>query len=213
MQAALQMNLVQLSTEKDRKAARARVKEVLKRYKKLDALIEQAEAAATGEGLSDRFQVSEEEFEYLATVGRVYTTGHRDPITRFQAVDLLDSLQGDDTEDQAALQRASDLLCGMSAHGGAVVWNERVVTEQRAMQLAAEEAERLKKEQAFVGRALDRLKSYAPHLEKLIRMRYLEGKTTTATAKALSVSARQQDNWHNDALDELAVLLRISRGY
>jgi hypothetical protein len=78
---ALQLNLVQLSTEADHKAARARVKEVLKRYKKLDALIELAEAATIGEGFSDLFHVSEEEFEYLATVGRVSIVGHQDAIT------------------------------------------------------------------------------------------------------------------------------------
>jgi hypothetical protein len=73
-------------------------------------------------------------------------------------------MKGDEAEDQAALELVSDLHFGMSSHDGAVGWNERVVTEQRAMQLAAEEAERLKKEKGFVDRALFQLCTYAPHL-------------------------------------------------
>lgn len=207
--------LVQVSDKEDYKAIKKRVVDTLQRYKRLPHLIEQAEAVAAGQGLARDFRahVTGAEFEQLAAVGQAYAHGYVEHIHQQKAETLFAGMKGDDAQDQEALDRIAGLMTGTAAWGGeAVVWHDRVMRETEAMRLAEQDVSRLKFEKAFIERALNSLKSYAPRLEKLIRCRYFDFLSPIATAGILNVSVREQDNLHRKAISELALLLRISNG-
>ncbi|ASS76836.1 hypothetical protein CIG75_19075 [Tumebacillus algifaecis] len=210
-----QVAFIETIGKEENKAIKIKVIEKLERFKRLPHLIEQAEAVGRGEGTERDFtmHVTRREQMELAAVGQAYVENRADPIHVTTAENLFASMESVNEADQAALDRIAEIMSGTRAFGtDGVVWNDRVMTYSMAKEQAQEDWYRLKSEHAFIERALNALKSYAPHLEKLIRLRYMDKKTTQQAADVLHISRREQDKWHNQAIAELALLLRISRG-
>ncbi|WP_282201305.1 DUF1492 domain-containing protein [Collibacillus ludicampi] len=70
----------------------------------------------------------------------------------------------------------------------------------------------MKTEKEAIEQALDELKSYAPHLEQLLRMRYIEKRSVLEVIKKLCISERTHDYWRREAVCEFAMLVGITEG-
>ncbi|GIM47604.1 hypothetical protein DNHGIG_31530 [Collibacillus ludicampi] len=184
---------------------------LLKRYPKLPALIRSAERKAQGIGLVSSIRVPQAKIKRLVTVGRAYTTDVREYMHVQKAETLFHQIRGEDDEDEKALDEIRGLMIGTRPFGGeACVDVEGYVTSYEiAMRKWREKAERLKSEKEAIEQALDELKSYAPHLEQLLRMRYIEKRSVLEVAQKLSISERTHDYWKREAICEFAMLVGI----
>ncbi|GIM45945.1 hypothetical protein DNHGIG_14940 [Collibacillus ludicampi] len=187
---------------------------MLKRYPKLTALIRSAERKAQGIGLVTSIRVPQAKIEHLATVGRAYTTDVKEHIHVQKAETLFHAIRGDDEEDEKALDEIRGLMIGTRPFGveASVDVEGHVTTDEIAMRRWRVEAERLKSEKEAIEQALEELRSYAPHLEQLLRMRYIEKRSVFEVARKLGISERTHDYWKREAICEFAMLSGITEG-
>jgi hypothetical protein len=187
---------------------------MLKRYPKLPALIRSAERKAQGIGLVTSISVPQAKLEKLATIGRAYTTDVHEHMHVQKAEALFHAIKGDDDEDEQALEEIRGLMIGTRPFGGEAYVDAEghVTTDEIAKRRWRVEAERLKSEKGAIEQALEELKSYAPHLEQLLRMRYIEKRSVIEVAHNLCISERTHDYWKREAICEFAMLVGITEG-
>jgi hypothetical protein len=187
---------------------------LLKRYPKLPALIRSAERKANGIGLVTSIRVPQAKIEQLATVGRAYTTDVKEHMHVQKAETLFHQIRGDDEEDERTLDEIRGLMIGTRPFGGEASLDVEghVTTDELAMWRWRVEAERLKSEKEAIEQALAELKSYAPHLEQLLRLRYIEKRSVFEVARKLGISERTHDYWKREAICEFAMLAGITEG-
>ncbi|PWK05253.1 ECF-type sigma factor [Tumebacillus permanentifrigoris] len=229
-----------MSVDSQYEEIKRQVVAVLTEYPKLNAYIAAQESMATGEIVRAPAHLFGSHIEHLATVGRVYTIGmaerngrlqhssrvtktgtqiKRSPrrpsgVTKSQAENYFAAQKADDKEDQDALNEIVEIFIGLEPRGKDGVLDpltgRTVVTKERAMLMATEEAARLRSLKTGIEDALERLKTYAPRLVLLLQLRYFVGKTTEEVAAELEVSRRQQDILHRKAITEMGRLLGIA---
>ncbi|PWK05322.1 hypothetical protein [Tumebacillus permanentifrigoris] len=196
------------------------VVEMLKAYPKLNAKINSAKRRSEGKGLVIRpFQLDPEVFQALKTVGRAYTADSADLMHSEKAERVFQSLSEKSGIDSAVLDQIAGLLAGTTPFGGegysygGKVFATREAAQERAQGDALQEVEDLTAQKGLIEEALNDLKSFAPHLEKLLRVRYIDGEKITAACTKLGIQPRTQDDWHREAVGEIAPLLGIGRGW
>lgn len=185
------------------------VKQMLRGYRRLNARIRSAEMKARGIGLLMPLRYPQEKIESLAAVGSAYVVGMPCGPYMYQqkAENLFHAVRGDDEEDEKALDEIRGIMIGTSPWGGEGYLDEngRVVAfKEEAMRRWKEEAKRLREEQEVIETALESLKEYAPDLERLLRMRYIQGYSVAYVADELDMSQRTYARRKRDAILEFA---------
>lgn len=199
---------------------KSKVVEALKRYPKLNADIKAAQRRSEGKGLHiTPLKIDPELFQELKTVGRAYTADVNEHMHRQKAEKMFADLAAKYAINRDLLDEIAGLMTGAHAFGHeGYSYNGKVYPSyEAALEKAKDDAFRemidLHNLQQTIEESLADLKGYAPHLEKLLRMRYLEQAKIPAVCKALGIEARTQDNWHREAIGEIAPLLGIGRGW
>jgi len=155
--------------------------------------------------LPEHLYLSEREQGIVSTV-RAYLDTFRQG-TRSQLYDVKSS-KGDTkydndqiTQATRAIQTVIDARSNyrLSTDDAAI---ERAEYTKRA-ELAAED---YRAEKDLIDEALDSLKKYRPHLEKLLRLRYVEDKSVVRVCNELPVAARTYARWKEEAICEFATI-------
>jgi hypothetical protein len=210
------------------------IRSVLREYPKWEAQISLLEKQAKGIGVDFSVRVTSSYSSYrkksqaeilhgltvrernLAAVGQAYAADGNGYFHGEKAARLFDRLQKEQNNPDAALEEIQEILIGTNR------WEEHIAlteTERAAQEIIGkrERAERklneLKEKKSAVEDALMALGSYEPLLEKLLRLKYIEGKSVPAVCAELdpqvALSETEYRRKRKKAVWELAGLLGI----
>lgn len=191
------------------KQVKSTVIKMLKRYKKLPHMIAAAERRAEGRGIhKSEYLKDEDGIEYLAKAGQAFTGDYRrEQMHQEKALRIFHKAYQENPESEA-LDEINGILVGVRPWGydGALGRNYRVISAQKAW----DEVHKLQEELDAIEFALERLKAYAPLLEQLLRLKYIEDYKVWQVAKELGFSPKTYDRWKDEAIAEFAMLAGIT---
>jgi hypothetical protein len=166
---------------------------MLRKYADLDVEIRSAERKAQGIGIFPALDVAHEKIEYLATVGRAYSTDVREYMHVQKAETLFHQVRGDDEEDERALDEIRGLMIGTRPFGGEAyvdAWGNVVPTIEQAQKSWEWKVLYLKNEKTAIKCALEDVREIRPELAALLEMRYIEKLSVQATIERLQEKYR-----------------------
>ncbi|KEO80805.1 hypothetical protein [Tumebacillus flagellatus] len=219
-QTAMQFVIAGMEQTTSYETMKAEVVKLLKGYKKLGAQINAAKRRSEGKNLVIHpFRLDPDLFQAFKTVGRAYTADKNELMHREKAERLFQELAAKTGMDSETLDQIAGLFAGTTPFGGeGYVYDGKVyhildAAVEKAKEDAFQEMLRLHNQKEMIEESLADLKSFAPHLEKLLRSRYIDGDKIESVCRTLGIQRRTQDDWHREAIGEIAPLLGVGRGW